>query len=1102
MAFLKWQRVDLRPVVNICEDCPLSERQTVAHVPFEIVGDQPRVVFVAESPGFQEIEEQRPLVGRSGQFIRPIVEGFLESYALANVVSCHPKLREAGIHTPEDDEQRYCKPHVAQFIEDLQPDLVVLLGKIAATQFYPGAKKNSSLKTLIEKGPMIVDDICYVCDYHPSYILRNGGVTSHDFPFYVARLRRALEPYAVKDTFRDGEDEEDDEWEDAFLRDIRQASELKPPDDLDWKLCTVDDLVPLLEHLKTVDVPVGFDFEALTVNPWDIDNKPTGFSFAYRTSETSGKAWFVHLNRPMTAEEDAAFLAYLRTTPPWTYNANYEGGMVWAQWGEQIPFHDVYVLCKIDGQPGGLKVNARFYLQQDLGWEDEVGKIVKLFENLFQSMRLVAASYPDGISLLRQGDLLGWVTVLCTIIQRRKKLRRVNSALALLRRDLPEPLVREGLTRYPYAWGAVPIDTLAEYCCWDSYYTVKLHDLLLPTCEDYYPEYIVQTWLSGVMEAYGHTWNDAKASELELYYLQQSVQTLSDLIQQIAVEDEAKLEALALQPADWQDRDALQKSLDALKKIYNPLSNDAKAQIPFWTAYRTDRSQTLLTLHYLETEILQSEMLDEVRLLPLFDRENMYVTMSNLSAYEDVASPDNHEITAAVSKLIKSVPEQTELLFSSLKIDTMHAHYQAWKHYAEVEIDKESTWTPEFRLLYLVKRFKKVQKSLSTYIRGRVGRKSVSVCDLGSWDQPPHRLERYLDYPATDAGQHYLLNVDFRANTASTRRWRSPGHTIPALSELQEIYETRFPEGLLVHSDLKQNEIRVLCSLAGEQRILDALEQGLDVHAFVAATIANKAVKDVTKAERRAAKSAVFGIIYGQSLFEFARQNMNGNLVRAQNFFQRFFQLFPGILRFINEQHDMGRLYGRVHTVFGDPLVIDVDRYGLAAAMRHAQNWGVQSSASSLAAIGIYNLYREMQRRKFPGYIYGFQHDAKDSEIHTAYLVEFLEMIQEQMVQRIRRKYDVLVDADYEIGLQKNKMMKLETTGPGVYAFECAQDTFATILAHLQRFLAVDYTVTEEETKLDSLEELFASRRAFSRSLGQEQTVYKGELRLQSLEKG
>jgi uracil-DNA glycosylase family 4 len=131
--------------------------------------DNPEVVFIGEAPGQQENKFGRPFVGRSGKLLdKWISELNLESddFTIINVVPIIPLNKEGGIRKPTDSEINYFLPLTEKYLSILNPKIIILLGRSAASIFDKNLVlgetkkwKNSSLFFI----------------YHPSYYLRKGG---------------------------------------------------------------------------------------------------------------------------------------------------------------------------------------------------------------------------------------------------------------------------------------------------------------------------------------------------------------------------------------------------------------------------------------------------------------------------------------------------------------------------------------------------------------------------------------------------------------------------------------------------------------------------------------------------------------------------------------------------------------------------------------------------------------------------------------------------------------------------------------------------------------------------------------------------------------
>ena len=156
------------------------------------------------------------------------------------------------------------------------------------------------------------------------------------------------------------------------------------------------------------------------------------------------------------------------------------------------------------------------------------------------------------------------------------------------------------------------------------------------------------------------------------------------------------------------------------------------------------------------------------------------------------------------------------------------------------------------------------------------------------------------------------IHGDWRQCEADTGRMSCanppPLQGIPLGGELREAVVA--PEGYkLVVSDLSQVEIRVLAALCGDRNLIEAFEQGADIHCSVAAKVLGKKEEDVTDEERKIAKSIVFGQMYGQGVGSLRRTIQNWlererefSEAEAREYWGRFFDAYPRVKRWRDKE--------------------------------------------------------------------------------------------------------------------------------------------------------------------------------------------------------
>ena len=160
------------------------------------------------------------------------------------------------------------------------------------------------------------------------------------------------------------------------------------------------------------------------------------------------------------------------------------------------------------------------------------------------------------------------------------------------------------------------------------------------------------------------------------------------------------------------------------------------------------------------------------------------------------------------------------------------------------------------------------------------------------------------------------------------------------------------PEGKLIASaDYSQIELRIMAHLSGDEALLNAFKNGLDVHKATAAEVFGVGVDEVSSEQRRYAKVINFGLIYGMSSFGLAK-NLGIETKAAAAYIDKYFQRYPGVKRYMDQTVELAHAQGYVETVFGRRLVLPEINGGNGprkkAAERAAINAPMQGTAADL----------------------------------------------------------------------------------------------------------------------------------------------------------
>ncbi|EPA8368358.1 DNA polymerase I [Vibrio fluvialis] len=151
--------------------------------------------------------------------------------------------------------------------------------------------------------------------------------------------------------------------------------------------------------------------------------------------------------------------------------------------------------------------------------------------------------------------------------------------------------------------------------------------------------------------------------------------------------------------------------------------------------------------------------------------------------------------------------------------------------------------------------------------------------------------------------------------------------------------------------DYSQIELRIMAHLSGDKALLEAFQQGKDIHAATAAEILGISIDQVTSEQRRRAKAVNFGLIYGMSAFGLAKQ-LGIPRGEAQEYMDKYFERYPGVMQYMEDTRSAAAEQGYVETLFGRRLHLPeiTSRNGMRrkAAERAAINAPMQGTAADI----------------------------------------------------------------------------------------------------------------------------------------------------------
>ena len=191
---------------------------------------------------------------------------------------------------------------------------------------------------------------------------------------------------------------------------------------------------------------------------------------------------------------------------------------------------------------------------------------------------------------------------------------------------------------------------------------------------------------------------------------------------------------------------------------------------------------------------------------------------------------------------------------------------------------------------------------------------------------------------------------------------------IPVRTELGREMRKFFCAGegqVLVDADYSQIELRIVANISKDEALVEAFLAGEDIHRATAAKIFHERTEDVTDDQRRKAKTANFGMIYGISAFGLS-ERLQIPRSEAKQLIEGYFETFPGVRRFMDQSIEMAKEKGFVTTLFGRrrmlPDITSRNAVVRGYAERNAINAPIQGTAADIIKIAMNRIYRRFDR--------------------------------------------------------------------------------------------------------------------------------------------
>jgi len=392
-------------------------------------------------------------------------------------------------------------------------------------------------------------------------------------------------------------------------------------------------------------------------------------------------------------------------------------------------------------------------------------------------------------------------------------------------------------------------------------------------------------------------------------------------------------------------------------------------------------------------EMEKSGVLLDIEFLKKMSK-NLESRISNLEAKIHKIAGRNFNVASPI--------QLKEILFDKLKISTAGlGHTKTGISTAAGELEK---LRGRHKIIELIMEFRELSKLKNTYL-----------------DPLPELVD-----------ENNRVHTSFNQTITATGRLSSSDpnlQNIPIRTQLgREIRKAFVAETgyKILAADYSQIELRIVASLAGDKKMLEAFSKKEDIHTQTAAEIFGIKPDKVSKQERRQAKAVNFGIIYGLGARGLS-QDTGISYEEAQEFIDKYFDIYDGIKNYIEETIELARELGYVETLFGRrrylPEINANHQQMRAQAERMAVNHTVQGTAADLMKLAMIEVAGRIKKEFAAGEVRMLLqvHDELVFEVKNDLVAHAKKIIQNEMesVYKLKAPIEVEVEAGKNWGETK-----------------------------------------------------------------------------------
>ena len=341
-----------------------------------------------------------------------------------------------------------------------------------------------------------------------------------------------------------------------------------------------------------------------------------------------------------------------------------------------------------------------------------------------------------------------------------------------------------------------------------------------------------------------------------------------------------------------------------------------------------------------------------MKVLSDMEQEGVKVDLAQLRRYSAGLAAEMNAIQERVREMaedpnlnILSPIQIGNLIFEKLKLDPKIKPKTGVRYSYPTDEDTLSSLADKHPIINEILEYRAVRKLLSTYID-----------PLPTYVSPETgKIHTTFNQALTATGRLSSSKPNLQNIPIRTERGK----------EIRKAFVPSRPDGVIVSADYSQIELRIMAHLSCDMHLIEAFRNGQDVHAITAAKIFGISPEEVTSDQRRIAKTANFGIMYGISAFGLS-QRLHIGRAEAKKIIEDYFANFPAISSYIEDTLTAARETGYVETIFGRrrylPDINSKNGTVRALAERNAINAPIQGTSADIIKMAMINVDNRLKQ--------------------------------------------------------------------------------------------------------------------------------------------